>query len=125
VAWPDFAPGDAGAARTAHNTFIQLVAELGVPALGLFLVALGLALRGLAPALKRRAADPLVPSARGLQCGLAGFAVSSLWGGIAFSWPLYLLLGGAFAAARLERTSARRRARSPHAAARLALAGAA
>src|SRR5260370_13999275 len=41
VAWPDYAPGDAGPARTEHNTFIQLVGELGFPGLLLFLISFG------------------------------------------------------------------------------------
>src|SRR4030095_12332237 len=40
VAWPEFAPGDAGPARTEHNTFIQLVGELGFPGLILFVFPL-------------------------------------------------------------------------------------
>ncbi len=99
TAWPDYAPGDAGPARTEHNTFIQLVGELGFPGLILFLLAYG---AGLVEA-GRAARDPrLRPYARGVQCGLAGFGVCSLSGGLAFSWPLYLLLGVALALARLR-----------------------
>jgi O-antigen ligase len=101
VAWPDYAPGDAGAARTEHNTFIQLIGELGIPALLLFVIALVAGVLGIS----RAARDPrLAPYARGVQCGLAGFAVCSLWGGIAFTWPVYLLLGFSLAAARLARS---------------------
>lgn len=100
VAWPEFAPGDAGAARTTHNTFIQLTSELGVGALLLLGLAIFLALRTLA----RAFADPtLEPYARGVQCGLAGFAVCSMSGGLAFSWPLYILLGLAVSIGNIAR----------------------
>jgi O-antigen ligase len=92
AAWPSYAPGDAGPARTAHNTFVQIVGELGLPALVLFLIALFTALLGLP--------SGAPPVARAVQCGLAGFAVCSVTGGLAFSWPLYLLLGAAVGARR-------------------------
>jgi hypothetical protein len=95
-----------------HNTFIQLVGELGFPALALFLIALGAGLLGAARAAKTR----LEPLARGLQCGLAGFAVCSLWGGHAFSWPPYLLLGAAWGAERMAQRQARAAASHPPAA---------
>lgn len=100
IAWPDFAPGDAGPARTIHNTYLQLLSELGLPALVLFLGAFFAAIAGTV----RAAKDPeLEPYARGLGCGLAGFAVCSIWLGIAFSWPLYILLGASLGAARIAR----------------------
>ncbi len=103
IAWPDFAPGDAGAARTEHNTFIQLIGELGIPALLLFVLALVAGVLAVSRAAKQAY---LAPYARGVQCGLAGFAVCSLFGGIAFTWPIYLLLGISFATARLAREDA-------------------
>jgi O-antigen ligase len=112
IAWPEFAPGDAGPPRTTHNTFIQLVGELGFPALALFLTALGAGLLGAARAARTR----LEPWARGIQCGLVGFAVCSLWGGLAFSWPLYLLLGAAWGAERMARKLPQTTATLPRAA---------
>lgn len=101
IAWPDFAPGDVGPVRTEHNTFIQLIGELGLPGLALFLIALSTGILGIS----RAARQPELGSyARGLQCGLAGFAVCSLSGGLAFTWPVYLLLGSSYATARLARS---------------------
>jgi len=100
IAWPEFAPGDAGAVRTQHNTFIQLLSELGIPALLLFVAALGGAALGMRRASKL--VSSLQPYARGIQCGLVGFVICSIWGGIAFTWPVYLLLGMAFAARRIS-----------------------
>ena len=101
IAWPEFAPGDAGEVRTQHNTFIQLLSELGIPALLLFVGALAAAALGM-----RRAAQApprrCSPTRAASQCGLAGFVVCSIWGGIAFTWPVYLLLGLAFAARRIS-----------------------
>jgi putative inorganic carbon (hco3(-)) transporter len=99
IAWPEYAPGDAGMVRSEHNTFVQLIAELGIPALLLFLVALAGGALGVSRAGKSK--TPLAPYARGVQCGLAGFAVCSIWGGIAWTWPVYLLLGLAFVTRRL------------------------
>jgi O-antigen ligase len=98
VAWPTFAPGDAGPARTEHNTFIQLLGELGIPGLALFLCAF---LAGTLRLGRASSAADFAASARGVQCGLAGFAVCSLSGGLALSWPVYLLLGTSVAITRL------------------------
>jgi len=100
IAWPEFAPGDAGEVRTKHNTFIQLLSELGIPALLIFIAAIGGAAFGMRRASKLRSS--LQPYARGIQCGLVGFVICSIWGGIAFTWPIYLLLGMAFAARRIS-----------------------
>jgi hypothetical protein len=89
--------------RTEHNTFVQLVAELGFPALLLFCLALGAGVLGVSRA--ARSDGELAPFARGVQCGLAGFAVCSIWGGIAWTWPVYFLLGLAYATRRLTATA--------------------
>jgi putative inorganic carbon (hco3(-)) transporter len=102
IAWPEFAPGDAGEVRTQHNTFIQLLSELGIPALLLFIAALAAGVLGMRRASKLPSS--LQPYARGIQCGLVGFVICSIWGGIAFTWPVYLLLGMAFAARRISYT---------------------
>lgn len=103
VAWPTYAPGDAGPARTAHNTYVQLLAETGVPSLFLFLGAVGASLWGLR---RRRLVDAALHTpARALQVGLGGFLVAGATGGLAYSWPLYLLLGLASAVGRARNTT--------------------
>ncbi|HUR93759.1 MAG TPA: O-antigen ligase family protein [Gemmatimonadales bacterium] len=100
VAWPEYAPGDAGAARTQHNTFIQLISELGFPGLLLFLTAFATGLAAL-----RGSAGGSVEDAhirRGVLCALVGFTVCSLTGGLAYSWPFYLLTGVAVAMGALR-----------------------
>jgi O-antigen ligase len=110
VAWPEYAPGDAGEVRSQHNTFVQLVSELGIPALLLFLSAIAAAAVGAMRA--ARAGGSIAPLARGAQCALAGFALCSVFGGIAWTWPVYLMCGLAYA---LRRVAAAREG-APHAA---------
>src|SRR5438876_11134658 len=91
-AYNQYAPGDAGPARAAHSSFAMVAAELGLPALAIF----GLALVGGLLALgrvARRAPPRNAKLARGLQTGIFGFIVCSLTGGYAFTWPLYFVLG--------------------------------
>jgi O-antigen ligase len=86
-----------GLRENAHNNFLQIMAELGMPALALFLLANGAALRGAS-----RSIAPRGPS-WGLQAGLAVFLLTCLAGhpllvaGAAF--PFWLALGLAAASA--------------------------
>ncbi|HEX4457505.1 MAG TPA: O-antigen ligase family protein, partial [Polyangia bacterium] len=104
IAWPEYAPGDVGDVRSEHNTWIQLVSELGFPALFLFLTVIGAAGFGTLHASKVK--GPLQPIARGVQAGLVGFLICSVWGGIAWTWPIYLLASFAFAVRRLDASAA-------------------
>ncbi len=100
-AYEAYAPGDAGEARTTHNSFAMIAAELGLPALTLFCLALLGAMLGLGRV--ARSAPPRPASlARGLQTAVFGFVVCSLTGGYAFTWPLYFVLGIAAAAVLRE-----------------------
>jgi O-antigen ligase len=101
IAWPEYAPGDVGDVRSEHNTFVQLTAELGIPALLLFIgaIACGAIQAGRAAKSGDRIVQPL---ARGVQSGLVGFALCSVFGGIAWTWPIYLLLGLAYAARHID-----------------------
>jgi putative inorganic carbon (hco3(-)) transporter len=95
VGYDRYAPGDAGPARTAHNSFLMIAAEVGLPALVLFALALTLAFLALGRA--ARAAPAQAPLIRAVQTSLFGFVVCSLTGGYTFTWPLYFLLGMAAA----------------------------
>ncbi len=103
IAWPEYAPGDAGEARSEHNTYIQLISELGLPALLLFLTVLGASALGTLHAGK--VTSPVQSIARGVQAGLVGFVICSVWGGIAWTWPIYLLASFAFVIRRLDAES--------------------
>lgn len=102
VGYDKYAPGDAGPARAAHNSFALVAAELGLPALLIFLGAIVAAF--LALGRTARAAPPRAATiARGVQTALFGFCVCSMVGGYAFSWPLYFCAGIAAAIVLRER----------------------
>src|SRR6185295_11338320 len=75
--------GDPEDARVAHNSFLQLGVDAGVPALALFLSMIGLSYFRLwrtRSVLKARAPDsPLIHYTHGLQVALLGFLVSGFF----------------------------------------------
>ncbi len=129
VGYDAYAPGDAEPARTAHNSFMMIAAELGVPALILFLVAVASAIFAVgrvAKVLARtgRAGDARHASlARGIQTAVFGFIVCSMTGTYAFSWPIYLCFGLGTAMVLHERRAAIVLATTPTPAASPAHAG--
>jgi O-antigen ligase len=109
VGYDAYAPGDAGPPLTAHNSFMMIAAELGVPALLLFSLALGLAFRSLSKVANKllegdEADTRQAAIARGVQTAIFGFVVCSMTGGFAFTWPIYLCFGLATAIVLIERT---------------------
>jgi O-antigen ligase len=73
-----YAP-DLNQAYIAHNTFLELAAELGLPVLAIFLLMMVQVLRTLGRAAREdgdREARELARWAEGLRCGLVGFMVS-------------------------------------------------
>lgn len=101
-AYERFAPGDAESARTAHNSFLMIAAELGLPALVLFCFVLIYSFVALGR-LAKRTDGPAGVIARGIQTAMFGFTVCSLTGSYVFSWPLYFILGLAAAAVAVEK----------------------
>jgi O-antigen ligase len=91
LAFPSYAPLAAAGGMAAHNSFVQVLAELGMGALAAFSCALA----GAFAACRRAARSwpAFAAPAAGVQAALLGFVMSSLTGGIALSWPLYWLLG--------------------------------
>lgn len=74
----------------AHNSLVQVGAELGIPGLILFLAALG----GAFATLRRVArAGPAAPLAHALTGSLIGFAVGGFFLSLAYHDMLYTLLG--------------------------------
>jgi putative inorganic carbon (HCO3(-)) transporter len=74
----------------AHNSLVQVGAELGIPGLLLFLTALG----GAFATLRRVArAGPAAPLAHALTGSLIGFAVGGFFLSLAYHDMLYTLLG--------------------------------
>lgn len=101
-AWATFAPGDAGAhAYVAHNLFLEVAAELGIPALVGFLALLLSCLWGAWRA--TRGPTPVPDEARGILAALAGYLVCQMFAGFMLSFFLFLFFGLATAAERLSR----------------------
>lgn len=89
--------------RLAHNSYLEISAELGVAGLIAFLILIFAPLRSLRR-LERKAAGPLfIPSLAGrnretyymsvtLQAALVGFMVCSFFGSVQYQWFLYFLV---------------------------------
>ena len=76
----------------AHNSFVQIGAELGILGLAAFTAAIGLALRTLSR-IARRAPDPGVVSlARALSAALIGYVAAGFFLSQAYGAFLYLIL---------------------------------
>lgn len=101
-AWPHFAPGEAGShAFVAHNLFLEVAAELGIPTLVGFLALLGACLYGAWKG--TRGHSPVPEESRGLLAAIAGYLVCQMFAGYVLSFFLFLLLGMATAAERQVR----------------------
>lgn len=105
LGYDQHAPGDSGPARTAHNSFLMIAAELGLPGLLFFGSAIFGAMSALSHAARRNGRGHLE---HGAQAALFGYIACSLTGGYAFSWPLYFMLGLAAAMAAGPSTSVAR-----------------
>jgi O-antigen ligase len=95
----------------AHNSYVQIGAELGIPGLLLFLAMIGSAVRGVATLRPRPppegVADPrLRPLAQALTGALIGFAVGAFFLSLAYTDALYTLVALA-AGLRRSATSSR------------------
>lgn len=99
--------------QVAHNTYVELAAELGFPGLLLF-VAVLVATFMSAGRIRRRAerGGPLVflHVAQGIQAGLLGYAVSAVFVSVPWQKSLWLLVFVSIALEVLWRTSPRRAA---------------
>ena len=77
-----FYSGDPNFQQIAHNSYLEFAAELGIPALILFLWLLWETFRSLGKTKKitlRAGDDFLYPMAAGLQCGIVGCAVGDFF----------------------------------------------
>jgi O-antigen ligase len=83
--------------ETAHNSFLQISAELGLGGLGLFLLLLYSGVRSCRVVIRRARRDPRVCPylwlAHGLELSLYGYAIVGFSLSHAYSWTLYFLLG--------------------------------
>ncbi len=107
-AWATYAPDDAGRhPYVAHNLFLEVAAELGIPTLLGFLALLAACLRGAWLATRRD--SPVRLEARGILAAGAGYLVCQMFAGFALSFFLFLLLGMATACERIAASSRRER----------------
>lgn len=97
--------------KPTHNAYTQVAAELGLPALAIYLMFMLTPLRRLGQI--ERETDPVrdVPHYRrlhylaiGLQAGFIGFMVGSFFLSVAFYWFLYYLVGYAVCLRRIYET---------------------
>ncbi|AKU91293.1 O-antigen ligase family protein [Vulgatibacter incomptus] len=102
TAWATYAPDDAGRhPYVAHNLFLEVAAELGIPTLVAFLALLAACIRGAWWATEER--SPVRLEARGLLASIAGYLVCQMFAGFTLSFFLFLVLGIATASERLAR----------------------
>ena len=106
----------------AHNSFLQVAAESGLPGLAIFVLWIASALRALRraatkPSTPRRPNDDPAPMAQALTASLLGFLVASIFLSLAYTDMLYILVAFTVALAktvRLEDASAHRLASGAH-----------
>lgn len=90
----------------AHNSYIQIGAELGFPGLLLFLALLWSAYAGLRRAARRRAAPGVARLAQTLMAALVGFVVGAAFLSLAYTDMLYMLVAFALGLAKTARAEA-------------------
>ncbi|HWV37857.1 MAG TPA: O-antigen ligase family protein [Vulgatibacter sp.] len=101
-AWASYAPDDAGPhPYVAHNLFLEVAAELGIPTLAAFLALLFACLRGAWIASDTHSSVRI--ESRGILAAGGGYLVCQMFAGFTLSFFLFLLLGMATAAQRIER----------------------
>jgi probable O-glycosylation ligase (exosortase A-associated) len=88
-----------------HNAYTQVAAELGLPALAIYLFLLLATIKNLmkveieSSATRKR--EPFYYLSIGMQASLIGFMVSSFFASVAYFWYLYYLIGFAVCITRL------------------------
>lgn len=89
-----------------HNTFLQVAAEMGLPALAFFIAMVVTAFRGLAPQRRARVLPPPpVPTAlkQALRASILGYMVGAMFLSLAYIEALYVLVAMAIAVMKIER----------------------
>lgn len=101
--------------HVTHNSYTQVASELGVPGLACYLVFVFTPLRRMLRVGREALAEggergSFYYLAVGLQASLAGYAVSSFFGSVAFLWYIYYLAGYAVCFERIYRSGLATRA---------------
>jgi O-antigen ligase len=106
VAYPLYVPKEAHCGcqtqLVIHNSFIQVLSELGILGFIPFMLFLGVSFFH---AWKMQP-GPIGPYAAGLEVGLWGFMAASLSGGFTYSWWPYIFVGTIAAAKRISDSKA-------------------
>lgn len=98
--------GRVGKWNEAHNTFIQVGAELGWAGLAVYLALAACALANARAAARRAAGNrQLVAMAHGLETAVVGFLTGAMFLSQAYTWHFYILLGLTVALRRLVQAS--------------------
>lgn len=94
--------GGIGKWNEAHNTFLQVGAELGWAGLAVYVALAACALANARAAARRAAGEPRVAAmAHGLETALVGFLVGAMFLSQAYTWHFYILLALTVAARRM------------------------
>ncbi|MFZ1879251.1 MAG: O-antigen ligase family protein [Gaiellaceae bacterium] len=102
----NFTPSPEG--DLVHDTYLETLAELGIPGLFLFLglvVATARSLRESALAARRAGAAQLERATNALLLAVLAWAVAAVFLSLETSRPLWILIGFALAVSRIDRTS--------------------
>ena len=89
-----------------HDTYLETLAELGIPGLFLFmglLVATASSLRASAHAARRAGAAGLERATNALRLSVLAWAVAAIFLSLETSRPLWILIGFALAVGRIDR----------------------
>jgi len=102
VAYPLYVPEESHCGcqlqLVVHNSFIQVLGELGFPGFALFMALLGTSLWDA----RKLRKGPLAPYGAALEIALWGFVVCSLSGGFAYSWFPYIFIALVVAVKRIS-----------------------
>jgi O-antigen ligase len=85
-----------------HNSFVQVLAELGLPGFILFMALLGTSLLDV----RKLQSGPIGAYASGLEISLWVFVVCGLAGGFIYTWSPYLLIALIVAAKHITQSNA-------------------
>ncbi|WP_134499175.1 O-antigen ligase family protein [Microvirga pakistanensis] len=93
-----------GQYMTTHNTWLQVLAETGIPGLTLFVLMVARAFRSSLRAHRllsaAEARSPVQPVAYGLVAAIAGYCTAGLFLSQGFTWPIYVMIALAAAIGR-------------------------
>jgi len=95
--------------KVTHNSYTQVAAEMGIPALAVYLFLLLTSLQSLRKteqnSVRKGLRDRNYYVSIGLQASLVGFMVSSFFASVAYLWYMYYLVGYSVSFTRLSQAT--------------------